>query len=37
LGDSVKAAQQRAYQHLADIRFDGAQYRHDIGWRAIKR
>jgi phosphoribosylamine--glycine ligase len=37
LGDSVKAAQQRAYQHLADIRFDGAKYRHDIGWRAIKR
>jgi phosphoribosylamine--glycine ligase len=37
LGDSVKAAQQRAYQHLADIRFDGAQYRQDIGWRAIKR
>jgi phosphoribosylamine--glycine ligase len=37
LGDSVKAAQQRAYQHLADIRFDGAQYRQDIGWRAVKR
>jgi phosphoribosylamine--glycine ligase len=37
LGDSVKAAQQRAYEHLAGIRFDGAQFRRDIGWRAIKR
>ncbi len=37
LGDSVKAAQQRAYEYLAGIEFEGAQYRHDIGWRAIKR
>jgi len=37
LGDSVKVAQHRAYQHLAGIRFEGAQYRRDIGWRAIKR
>lgn len=37
LGDSVKAAQQRAYEHLAGIRFEGAQFRRDIGWRAIKR
>jgi phosphoribosylamine---glycine ligase len=37
LGDSVKTAQQRAYEHLSAIRFDGAQYRRDIGWRAIKR
>ena len=36
LGDSVRAAQQRAYAALAPIRFDGAQYRSDIGHRAIK-
>jgi phosphoribosylamine--glycine ligase len=37
LGDSVKAAQQRAYDVLHQVRFDGAQYRTDIGHRAIKR
>ena len=37
LGDSVKVAQQRAYEALAGIDFAGAQYRHDIGYRAIKR
>jgi len=37
LGDSVKLAQQRAYQVVQGVRFDGAQYRHDIGHRAIKR
>jgi phosphoribosylamine--glycine ligase len=37
LGDSVKQAQVRAYEALADVRFDGAQYRSDIGHRAIKR
>ncbi len=37
LGDSVKLAQARAYEVLQDIQFDGAQYRHDIGYRAIKR
>jgi phosphoribosylamine--glycine ligase len=37
LGDSVKLAQQRAYDMLRGIRFDGAQYRRDIGHRAIKR
>ncbi len=36
LGDSVKAAQQRAYAALAPIRFAGAQYRSDIGHRAVK-
>ena len=35
LGDSVKAAQQRAYAGLAPIRFDGMQYRSDIGHRAL--
>ncbi|MCW5662296.1 MAG: phosphoribosylamine--glycine ligase [Piscinibacter sp.] len=37
LGDSVKQAQSRAYDTLASIRFDGAQYRSDIGHRAIRR
>ena len=37
LGDSVRLAQQRAYQHLSGIRFEGAQFRTDIGWRAIAR
>jgi phosphoribosylamine---glycine ligase len=37
LGDSVRQAQQRAYALVNEIRFDGAQYRRDIGHRAIKR
>ena len=37
LGDSVKLAQQRAYDLLRGIHFDGAQFRCDIGHRAIKR
>ena len=37
LGDSVKLAQQRAYEVLRGIHFDGALYRRDIGYRAIKR
>ena len=37
LGDSVKLAQQHAYQLVQSVRFEGAQYRHDIGHRAIKR
>ena len=36
LADSVKLAQQQAHEVLAGIRFDGAQYRRDIGWRAVK-
>ena len=36
LGDSVKQAQQRVYQTLSGISFEGAQYRTDIGHRAIK-
>lgn len=36
LGDSVKLAQKQAYQVLENIHFDGAQYRKDIGYRAIK-
>jgi phosphoribosylamine--glycine ligase len=37
LGDSVRLAQQRAYQALQGVHFDGAQYRRDIGHRALKR
>ncbi len=37
LGESAKLAQQRAYQQLTGIGFDGAQFRSDIGHRAIKR
>ena len=36
LGDTVKAAQQRAYAALAPICFDGMQYRSDIGHRALR-
>jgi phosphoribosylamine---glycine ligase len=36
LGESVRQAQQRAYEVLAPIRFDGMQYRRDIGHRALK-
>ena len=35
LADNVKQAQQRAYALAARIHFDGAQYRKDIGYRAI--
>lgn len=37
LGDSVKQAQQRAYEAVQGIRFEGAQFRRDIGHRGIKR
>jgi phosphoribosylamine--glycine ligase len=37
LGDSVKMAQKQAYAAVERIHFDGAQFRRDIGWRAIKR
>ncbi len=36
LGDSVKMAQRQAYDTISKIRFDGAQYRNDIGWRAVR-
>jgi phosphoribosylamine--glycine ligase len=35
LGDSVKMAQRRAYEIVSGIRFEGMQYRRDIGYRAI--
>jgi phosphoribosylamine---glycine ligase len=37
LGDSVKMARTRAYEAVERIRFDGMQYRKDIGHRALKR
>ena len=37
LGDSVRIARSRAYEALERIRFDGMQYRKDIGSRALKR
>jgi len=37
LGDSVKMARTRAYAALEPIRFEGMQYRKDIGHRALKR
>ena len=37
LGESAKAAQQKAYEALRPIQFDGAQWRTDIGHRAIAK
>jgi phosphoribosylamine--glycine ligase len=36
LGETVKFAQQQAYRIVDEIKFDGAQYRTDIGYRAVK-
>ena len=37
LGDTVRAAQQQAYDLVEAIRWDGMQYRRDIGYRAVQR
>ncbi|OGI46683.1 MAG: phosphoribosylamine--glycine ligase [Candidatus Muproteobacteria bacterium RBG_16_65_34] len=37
LGATVSAAQSRAYDTVRRIHWSGAQYRSDIGWRAIAR
>ena len=37
LGDNLRIAQKRAYQAVESVRFDGMQYRRDIGHRALKR
>jgi len=37
LGDTVAAAQQRAYLGVDKIQWDGSWCRRDIGWRAIER
>ena len=36
LGETVKYAQARAYEIAEGIKFEGAQYRKDIGYRAVK-
>jgi len=36
LGDSLRQAQRAAYAAVADVHFDGMQYRTDIGYRALK-
>jgi len=37
LGDNLRAARARAYETVEAIRFDGMQYRKDIGHRALKK
>lgn len=37
LGDSLRQAQRKAYAAIDEIRFDGMQYRRDIGHRALAR
>jgi len=37
LGDSLRIARSRAYEAIERIRFDGMQYRRDIGHRALKK
>ncbi|MDX1667961.1 MAG: phosphoribosylamine--glycine ligase [Limnobacter sp.] len=37
LGDSVRLAQQKAYELVKTVEFEGMQYRTDIGYRAIAR
>jgi len=37
LGKTVRAAQAQAYALVEKISFTGAQYRRDIGYRAIER
>ena len=36
LADTMRMAQKTAYEAVESIHFDGVQYRHDIGWRALK-
>jgi phosphoribosylamine--glycine ligase len=36
LDDTVRATQKMAYNVVNQIQFDGAQYRTDIGWRALE-
>jgi phosphoribosylamine--glycine ligase len=37
LGDNLRAARSRAYEAVERIRFEGMQYRKDIGHRALKK
>lgn len=34
MGDSIKLAQQQAYESIEQIQLEGSQYRKDIAWRA---
>jgi phosphoribosylamine--glycine ligase len=36
LGENVRVARRRAYEAVSEVRFDGLQYRTDIGQRAIQ-
>lgn len=36
LADTVRATQKRVYEVVDAIAFDGAQFRRDIGWRALE-
>jgi phosphoribosylamine--glycine ligase len=36
-GPTIAAARDRAYAAVAKIHWQGSFYRHDIGWRALKR
>lgn len=37
LGENVREAQRKAYAQVDKIHWDGMQYRHDIGYRAVAR
>jgi phosphoribosylamine--glycine ligase len=37
LADTMRMAHKIAYDTIEEIRFDGMQYRSDIGWRAMKK
>lgn len=37
LGDTIAEAKDRAYEAVEKIDFEGAHYRRDIAWRALKR
>ena len=37
LGTTVSEAQKNAYAHVKKVSWDGAFYRHDIGYRAVAR
>ena len=37
LGSGVTEAQAKAYERLKSVQFEGAEYRTDIGYRAVER
>lgn len=37
VGKNIREAQEKAYAAVAKISFDGAHYRQDIAWRALKK